>query len=294
MNEDPVDEYPPEPAARSARPAWVTWAITLGVFGLLLLVTYGARRPPGSAPGTRATGLQLPVARAFLVLGILAALFVMTLLVWAMLSGGIAFRPPPRKEGWLKRSFIFMALFAGVAFAFSFFPEIDPSDPETPPTGAAEAEDSAAEDVPWKWLVLGAGLTVGLTIGWLATRRSDSVDPPIRTLSEPETSDPGESPEVWAYEIPAGDDPHARVIQNYAAMEAALERAGLPRQLPEAPFEYSDRVARRLPDSAHEVAVVTELFVRARFSDHAVDTAMENRSSGALATLMLTTDGANA
>ncbi len=294
MDEHPGDTDPMEPSARSTRPQWATWPITLGVFGLLLLVTYGARRPPGSAPGTSATGLQLPVARAFLILGILAALFVVTLLVWAMLSGGIAFRTPPRQEGWMKRTLIFMAVFAVVAFAFSFFPEIDPSDPEALPNGTAEVDDPAVESVPWKWLVLGAGLTAGLTIGWLATRRSDSVDPPIRTLSEPETSDPGGPPEVWAYEIPAGDDPHARVIQNYAAMEAALERAGLPRQMPEAPFEYAARVARRLPDSAHEVAVVTELFVRARFSDHAVDTAMENRSSGALAALLLTTAGVNA
>jgi hypothetical protein len=65
-------------------------------------------------------------------------------------------------------------------------------------------------------------------------------------------------------------DPDVRraIIAAYARMEDALARAGLPRAPAEAPFEYLGRSLVELEASADAARRLTDLFERAKFSQH--------------------------
>ena len=76
-------------------------------------------------------------------------------------------------------------------------------------------------------------------------------------------------------------DPRRAVVAAYARMEQALSYHGLPRRLSEAPYEYLARVGHEL-DAEEPVAVLTELFEEAKFSEHSVDEDMRGRAIDAL------------
>ena len=77
-------------------------------------------------------------------------------------------------------------------------------------------------------------------------------------------------------------DPRRAVIAAYAQMERALARHGLPRDRSEAPFEYLTRLLRELRVRAASALALTELFERARFSEHVIDAAMKDEAIEAL------------
>jgi hypothetical protein len=79
-------------------------------------------------------------------------------------------------------------------------------------------------------------------------------------------------------------DPDARraVIGAYARMESTLAAHGLPRRPSEAPLEYLQRVLGRLTISAGATERLTQLFERAKFSLHAIDTRMKTDAVTAL------------
>ena len=83
-------------------------------------------------------------------------------------------------------------------------------------------------------------------------------------------------------DLRAEADPRRAVIAAYAQMEATLARHGLPRERSEAPFEYLSRMLRELRVRAASALALTELFERARFSDHVIDAAMKNEAIDAL------------
>jgi uncharacterized membrane protein YccC len=76
-------------------------------------------------------------------------------------------------------------------------------------------------------------------------------------------------------------DPRRAVIAAYARMEQALTSYGFPRRPSEAPYEYVHRVAREL-EADGPVALLTELFEVAKFSEHSVDETMRGRAIDAL------------
>jgi hypothetical protein len=77
-------------------------------------------------------------------------------------------------------------------------------------------------------------------------------------------------------------DGRRAVIAAYARMEAALECCGVPRNGPEAPLEYVGRVLLELDVQAGPVLALTELYERARFSDHALDATAKEEAVAAL------------
>lgn len=81
------------------------------------------------------------------------------------------------------------------------------------------------------------------------------------------------------------DDPDLRraIIAAYARMERALAAASLPRRPSEAPLEYLERALLALDTSAASVRRLTDLFERARFSQHEPDRAMREEAVEALA-----------
>ncbi len=72
------------------------------------------------------------------------------------------------------------------------------------------------------------------------------------------------------------------IIAAYARMERALAAAGLPRWASEAPSEYLQRALASLDTSGESVARLTELFERAKFSQHDPDPSMRDEAIDAL------------
>jgi len=86
-------------------------------------------------------------------------------------------------------------------------------------------------------------------------------------------------------ELRAERDPRRAVIRAYSAMERTLGARGLPRHAYEAPFEYLERILTGVQASAHSVGRLTNLFERARFSEHTIDTQMKDEAIDALVAL---------
>lgn len=80
-------------------------------------------------------------------------------------------------------------------------------------------------------------------------------------------------------------DPRQAVIRAYSRMERTLAARGLPRREAEAPLEYLGRVLDAVQASAHSVRRLTQLFQRARFSTHEIDTGMKEDAIEALSGL---------
>jgi uncharacterized protein DUF4129 len=80
-------------------------------------------------------------------------------------------------------------------------------------------------------------------------------------------------------------DPRKAVIAAYARMERILGAHGLPRRPSEAPQEYLERVLVDLRVTRKSVERLTELFARAKFSQHDVDPQMKDDAIEALVAL---------
>jgi len=86
-------------------------------------------------------------------------------------------------------------------------------------------------------------------------------------------------------ELRAERDPRRAVIRAYSGMERTLGARGLPRHAYEAPFEYLERILTGVQASAHSVGRLTNLFERARFSEHTIDAEMKDEAIDALVAL---------
>ena len=83
-------------------------------------------------------------------------------------------------------------------------------------------------------------------------------------------------------ELEAEPDARRAIIVAYARMESALERSGVPRHEWEAPLEYLARVLLELDVRPEPVRTLTELFERAKFSNHPLGTSLKDRAIAAL------------
>jgi Domain of unknown function (DUF4129) len=72
------------------------------------------------------------------------------------------------------------------------------------------------------------------------------------------------------------------IIAAYARMERALAVAGIPRRVSEAPLEYLARALYALDASAPAITRLTDLFERAKFSQHDPDPSMRDEAIDAL------------
>ena len=86
-------------------------------------------------------------------------------------------------------------------------------------------------------------------------------------------------------DVRAEPDPRRAIILAYARMEAVLDAHGLPRRESEAPLEYLARVLLELEVGAPPVETLTELFERAKFSQHPLDLVQKGRAIDALETI---------
>jgi Domain of unknown function (DUF4129) len=83
-------------------------------------------------------------------------------------------------------------------------------------------------------------------------------------------------------DLRAETDPRRAVIAAYARLEGVLAAHGLPRYPAEAPLEYLRRMLAELSVSPPAAGRLTELFERAKFSQHAVGPEMKEQAIRAL------------
>jgi len=83
-------------------------------------------------------------------------------------------------------------------------------------------------------------------------------------------------------DLRAEGDPRRAIIAAYARLERVLAANGVPRRPAETPDEYLPRVLHDLSIDPNAVERLTTLFIRAKFSQHLVETAMKEEAIGAL------------
>ena len=86
-------------------------------------------------------------------------------------------------------------------------------------------------------------------------------------------------------DLRAEPDPRRAVIAAYARLERVLAAHGLPRKPAEAPLEYLGRMLAELSVSDRAARALTDLFERAKFSQHAVGPEMKEQAIDALETV---------
>ena len=86
-------------------------------------------------------------------------------------------------------------------------------------------------------------------------------------------------------DLRAEPDPRRAVIAAYARLENVLAAHGLPRKPAEAPLEYLSRMLAELSVTDRAARALTELFERAKFSQHAVGAEMKEEAIDALQTV---------
>jgi Domain of unknown function (DUF4129) len=83
-------------------------------------------------------------------------------------------------------------------------------------------------------------------------------------------------------DLRADPDPRRAIVAAYARMERALAASGVPRDPAEAPHEYLERALVAVDASAGAARRLTELFERAKFSQHEPDARMRDEAIDAL------------
>jgi Domain of unknown function (DUF4129) len=130
----------------------------------------------------------------------------------------------------------------------------------------------------WDEVAIVAALLAALGIAALASRRTHPPPEwPLRSHEEvalalDESLD----------DLRTEPDLRKAIIAAYARMERALAAAGIPRRPSEAPFEYLERALYALDASAPAITRLTDLFERAKFSQHEPDPAMRDEAIDAL------------
>jgi hypothetical protein len=262
-----------------------------GVSALVALVAVASR---GNAPRL---GEDAPVGRPpALIADYLATLALLivplgaVLIVWGMLQKRMA----PVRKGGVKRSpltslVLFVALVAFAFWAVAHLgrnengPRIPTVPTQTAPAAGKGKDNQGPGEAQFSWL---AALTLG-SIG-LAFAVTFLIAARHRRRGLP----PGLSQQLVAAvleesldDLRAEPDLRRAVIRTYARMERTFGAHGVPRRPFEAPLEYLERLLGVVEASAHSVRRLTQLFERARFSEHEVDLQMRDEAIDALVAL---------
>jgi Domain of unknown function (DUF4129) len=267
----------------------------LAVAGVSALVAFVAVASRGNAPrlGEDAPAGRPPalIADYLATLALLIVPLGAVLIVWGMLQKRMA---PARKGGAamgspLARVLAFIAL-VGLAFwAVAHLsrnengPRLPTVPTQTAPAAGAGEDNKGPLEPRFSWLAaltLGSiGLAFAVTFLIAARHRRRGLPPGlsqqlVQEVLEESLDDLRDEP-----------DPRRAVIRTYARMERTFGAHGLPRRPFEAPLEYLERMLGFVEVSAHSVRRLTQLFERARFSEHEVDGQMRDEAIEALVAL---------
>ncbi|MEX2211105.1 MAG: DUF4129 domain-containing protein [Gaiellaceae bacterium] len=270
-------------------------AVAAGLVALLALVALASGRGRPEARGTTDTGAVADVRDIVLTLGATLYVLAFAAIAWAFWrhrSEGGRFDRPSSAMSLIGFLFLAGALYWGIRNR----PE--PQVPEQPELGIApEAQPVAPEEEirePAKPLrpadfraeiaaAVLAAAAVAAAAAFAVRRRRGVAELDEVSKRELTVADLMAVVEGTLDDLRREADPRRAVIAAYAQMERVLARHGLPREPSEAPFEYLGRMLRELEVRAGSALALTELFERARFSDHVIDAAMKDEAIDALA-----------
>ncbi len=150
-------------------------------------------------------------------------------------------------------------------------------------TATGPAPSTYEADIAWVPMLVTAGLIVlAAAAWWLAGRARRSARGELR--SELATA-VALAVDASLDDLRAEPDPRRAVIASYARLERVLAAHGLPRRAAEAPLEYLGRMLGELSVSDESARALTDLFERAKFSQHAVGAEMKDQAIDALETV---------
>jgi LPXTG-motif cell wall-anchored protein len=124
------------------------------------------------------------------------------------------------------------------------------------------------------FVLLGLGALLVGSFLVLRRRRTDPVSGGVETLTEAISQS--------LDDLRVDPDPRRAIVAAYARMERALAASGVPRRPAEAPHEYLERALLAVDASAGAARRLTELFERAKFSQHEPDAGMRDEAIAAL------------
>ena len=202
------------------------------------------------------------VAAALLTLLFGGALYTAKHLIDRHLDGGKNHRPAPIAEGHLD---------------------------QTSPTKKARQQkpSESAQQVHFRWipaLVSGAVL-VGVAVSFGAAARRRRQEGEALDEQAPLAAALDEIVVDSLDDLHSERDPRLAVIRAYARMEQTFAAHGIPRERADTPLEYLARVLASISVSASSARGLTELYERAKFSQHAIDETMKDDAIEALAGL---------
>lgn len=263
---------------------------------LLVVVAIASRahRPGGSSGASTAGAPSLffdYVASAMLVLFPLGVLVV----VWAMAQGRHQ-RLLAHQTNW-RRTVATVAIALGLLAAAVYLrpghglihssgsrPAVNPPAQGQPAKPGKRKAPPPAYDAQFRWLpaliVVAILLGLGVAFGTIYVRRRRGGDGWDREAALMAALDQVAADTL--HDLRVERNPRRAVIRTYARMEQTFAAYGVAREEAEAPLEYLTRVLDRLSVSVHSVRRLTQLFARARFSEHEVDAGMKDEAIEAL------------
>ncbi len=146
--------------------------------------------------------------------------------------------------------------------------------PEGDPTGSVYQPEFAWIPV----LVVVALAAAGIAAYLVASRRRERAGTRERVAAEHVAEILGDDFD----DLRAEPDPRRAVIAAYARLEDALASSGLPRRPAETPEEYVVRILAALEVTRRPVRELTDLYERAKCSQHPVDEPMREQAIAAL------------
>jgi hypothetical protein len=270
-------------------------AVGAGLLGLLAVVAVASGRGHPRVSGTTDVIAVANVRDVILTVGITFYVVALALVVWAFWSNRATGGKLDRPSG-IGSLIVFLLLALALNWGIRNRPEPVVPEPNELPAGPAGADQpppllrEPAKPLPpaeFQW-PLAAGLAVvgaaALGMVLLVRRRREEEGVELDPLSRRElaAAELAAVVEGTLDDLRREADPRRAVIAAYAQMERVLGRHGLPRDRAEAPFEYLGRMLAELRVRPEAALALTELFERARFSDHEIDVAMKDEAIEAL------------
>jgi hypothetical protein len=160
--------------------------------------------------------------------------------------------------------------------------------PQAPGSGtpSTRTSDTQPYEAEFAWIPVGITLAlIALAVGgfWWSERRRRRARGELRGSFLADAL--AEAVDESLDDLRAEPDPRRAVIAAYARLERVLAAHGLARRPAEAPFEYLRRMLADLAVSEAAARRLTDLFERAKFSQHAVEPEMKEQAIHALETV---------
>ena len=270
------------------RNAFLTTVGVLVALGVVAIASRGSTSS-GSGSARRPTDTLLDILLSLYIVSLVAGAFFLFYLLAirrkAMAQTGVK----PRRDA--RTAIGLLVLVVAALLLARDLPTRQLSSPVTIPEapGGGEPLTSPGQEpyvAEFAWIPVGVTLAlIGLAVAgfWWSGRRHRRMRSDFRgsLLADAVAEAVDESLD----DLLAESDPRRAVIATYARLERVLASHGLPRHPADAPFEYLRRMLAELTVSPAAARSLTDLFERAKFSQHAVEPEMKEQAIHALETV---------